>query len=129
MDIEIKISKNEIVRTTIIEPVKEPTMSALLTSLKSVKQQSNDTMTNFVNSEKTLGSLNCTSKRKDDDDDDEDESESKWNCEFYKGENSLVTEHLLVRLCILAGHTEDETDDDRSIKKLRSDDESVEQSC
>ncbi len=77
MDIEIKISKNEIVRTTIIEPVKEPTMSALLTSLKSVKQQSNDTMTNFVNSEKTLGSLNCTSKRKDDDDDDEDESESK----------------------------------------------------
>ncbi|KAG4080281.1 hypothetical protein HA402_010773 [Bradysia odoriphaga] len=96
MDIEIKISKNEIVRTTIIEPVKEPTMTALLASLKSVKQQSNDTMTNFVNSEKTSGSLNCPSKRKDQD----DESES---------------------------HTEEETDDDRSIKKLRSDDESVEQ--
>lgn len=71
MDIEIKISKNEIVRTTIIEPVKEPSISALLTSLKSVKQQSNDTMTNFVNAEKT--SLNCPSKRKDQD----DESESK----------------------------------------------------
>lgn len=75
MDIEIKISKREIVRTTIIEPVKEPSMTALLTSLKSVKQQSNDTMTNFVNSEKTTcGSLNNSSKRKEQDDD----SESKW---------------------------------------------------
>lgn len=69
MDIEIKILKSEIVRTTIIEPVKEATMTALLASLKSVKQQSNDTMTNLVNSEKTsCGSLNSPSKRKDQDD-------------------------------------------------------------
>lgn len=74
MDIEIKILKSEIVRTTIIEPVKEATMTALLASLKSVKQQSNDTMTNLVNSEKTTcGSLNSPSKRKDPD----DASESK----------------------------------------------------
>lgn len=66
MDIEIKISKSEIVRTTIIEPVKEKTMTALLASLKSVKQQSNDTMTNLVNSEKTSsGSVCSPSKRKD----------------------------------------------------------------
>lgn len=79
MDIEIKISKNEIVRTTIIEPVKEATMTALLSSLKSVKQQSNDTMTNFVNAEKTsCGSLNSPIKRKDQD----DESESKWNISY-----------------------------------------------
>lgn len=77
MDIEIKITKNEIVRTTIIEPVKEPSMTALLSSLKSVKQQSNDTMTNFVNSEKTTGLLSCP-KRKDHGDD----SESEWR--FYE---------------------------------------------
>ncbi|KAJ6634685.1 hypothetical protein Bhyg_13262 [Pseudolycoriella hygida] len=101
MDIEIKISKNEIVRTTIIEPVKETTMAALLTSLKSVKQQSNDTMTNFVNTEKvTCGSLNSSSKRKDQNGDSESNSDDET----------------------------DRVDDDHAIKKLRSDDESVEQS-